>query len=218
MKIKDITLKSSREIEVIESAINFLNKNLFDNKLSNVKVTIQPDTSTKNMTYGWACSQIWSNGKVKAHELNITANALKRPFSEIWITLVHELIHIYAFCTGDPSGATSRQGRYHGKKFKELCDQFYLITEKNESIGYITPHQKMMKEQKEIFMNFKKSCKVNLSQLFKYQRIMFEKESKPKASSTSKYACPCCELSFKAKKGLNLICGECEQKLEEIEG
>ena len=47
MKIKDITLKSSREIEVIESAINFLNKNLFDNKLSNVKVTIQPDTSTK---------------------------------------------------------------------------------------------------------------------------------------------------------------------------
>ena len=32
MKIKDITLKSSREIEVIESAINFLNKNLFDNK------------------------------------------------------------------------------------------------------------------------------------------------------------------------------------------
>ena len=31
MKIKDITLKSSREIEVIESAINFLNKNLFDN-------------------------------------------------------------------------------------------------------------------------------------------------------------------------------------------
>ena len=50
MKIKDITLKSSREIEVIESAINFLNKNLFDNKLSNVKVTIQPDSNTKNLT------------------------------------------------------------------------------------------------------------------------------------------------------------------------
>ncbi|MDE7263233.1 MAG: SprT-like domain-containing protein [Anaeroplasmataceae bacterium] len=218
MKIKDITLKSSREIEVLESAINFLNKNLFDNKLSNIKVTIQPDNNTKNLTYGWACSQIWSNGKIKAHELNITANSLKRPFSEIWITLVHELIHIYAFCTGDPSGATSRQGRYHGKKFKELCDQFFLITEKEQTIGYITPHQKMMKEQKEIFMKFKKSCKANLGLLFKYQRVMYEKISKPKTSTTSKYVCPCCELSFKAKKGLNLICGECEQKLEEIEG
>ncbi|MCM1556206.1 MAG: SprT-like domain-containing protein [Anaeroplasma bactoclasticum] len=218
MKIKDITLKSSKEIEVIESAINFLNKNLFDNKLSNIKVTIQPDFNTKNLSYGWACSQIWSNGKIRAHELNITANALKRPFSEIWITLVHELIHIYAFCTGDPSGATSRQGRYHGKRFKELCDQFFLITEKNETIGYITPHQKMMKEQKEIFMNFKKSCKANLGLLFKYQRVMIEKESKPKPSTNSKYVCPMCELSFKAKKGMYLICGECRHKLEEIEG
>ncbi len=217
MKIKDITLKSSNEIEVIESAINFLNKHLFDNELSNIKVTIQPDTNTKNTTYGWACNGIWSNGKASANELNITANSLKRPFSEIWITLVHELIHIYAFCTGDPTGATSRQGRYHGKRFKELCDQFYLITEKNESIGYITPHQKMMKEQREIYLNFKKSCKVNLARLFKYQRVMFEKSSKPRVSTTSKYVCPMCELSFKAKKGLNLICGDCQEKLKESE-
>ena len=35
MKIKEITLKSGKEIEVIETAINFLNKRLFDNKLSN---------------------------------------------------------------------------------------------------------------------------------------------------------------------------------------
>lgn len=209
MKIKDITLKSSKELEVLESAINFLNKELFDNELSNIKVTIQPDSSSKNMTYGWACSQIWSNGKIKAHELNITANSLKRPFAEIWITLVHELIHIYAFCKGDVNGACSRQGRYHGKKFKELCDKFYLITEKNPQIGYITPHQKMMKEQKEIFSKFKKSSKINLNTLFKYQREMFEKEKKPTESKNSKYTCPCCGLSFTAKKGLSLICGIC---------
>ena len=146
MKIKEITIKSSKEIEVIEKAINYLNKNLFDNKLSKIKVTIQPDTNTKQLTYGWAWNQKWTNGKETIHELNITANNLKRPFNEIWITLVHELIHIYAFSLGDETGATSRQGRYHGKKFKELCDKFYLITEKNESIGYITPHQKLMKE------------------------------------------------------------------------
>ena len=217
MKIKEITLKSSKEIEVLESAINFLNKELFDNKLSKIKVTIQPDTNTKNLTYGWACRQVWSNGKEQAHELNITANSLKRPFDEIWITLVHELIHIYAFCTGDASGGTSRQGRYHGKKFKELCDKFYLITEKNESIGYITPHQKMMKEQKEIYLKFKKNCKYNLGTLFKYQRFFVEKESKPSVSRNSKYKCLCCGIEFTAKKGLQLKCGICDEVLFEEE-
>lgn len=178
--VKEITLKSSKEVQAIESAINFLNKNLFDNKLSNIKVTIQPDSKKTSATYGWACAGIWSNGKQSAHELNITANSLKRPFREIWITLVHELIHIYAYCTGDLTGATSRQGRYHGKKFKELCDKFYLITEKNETIGYITPHQKMMKEQKELYQKFIRSCKIDLRKIFKYQRYFQEKEQAPK--------------------------------------
>jgi len=217
MKLKEITLKSSKEIEVLESAINFLNAELFDNKLSKIKVTIQPDSNFKNLTFGWACSQIWKNGSEVAHELNITANSLKRPFNEIWITLVHELIHIYAFCTGDESGATSRQGRYHGKKFKELCDKFYLITEKNSFIGYTTPHLKMMKEQKEIYLKFKKTCKISLNNLFKYQRYFIEKETKKSVSKTSKYICPCCELTFTAKKGLNLICGCCNNKIKEIE-
>lgn len=52
MKIKEITLKSSKEIEVIEKAISFLNKNLFEDKLNKIKVTIQGDTNTKNKTYG----------------------------------------------------------------------------------------------------------------------------------------------------------------------
>lgn len=214
---KNICLKSSKEIEVLEKAINYLNVNLFDNKLSKIKVTIQADTSKKSMSYGWASCSRWQNGKESAHELNMTANSLKRPFNEIWITLVHELIHIYAYCEGDTQGATSRQGRYHGTKFKALCDRFYLITEKDESIGYITPHQKMMKEQKELFNDFKKKNKYNYAQLFKYQRYQEIKEEKPKKSTTSKYFCSCCEVEFTAKKGLKLICGCCNQPLEEQE-
>lgn len=217
MKTKEITLKSSKEIEVIESAINFLNQRLFDNKLSKIKVTIQADTNGKSLTYGWASSNRWNNGKETIHELNITANSLKRPFNEIWVTLVHELIHIYAFCEGDLSGATSRQGRYHGKKFKELCDKFFLITEKNDVIGYITPHQKLLKEQQDLIKDFKKSCKVNLKNLFKYERTMNFKEVKPKPSNNSKYVCGCCGLKFTAKKGLFLMCGECRCELEEIQ-
>ena len=217
MKIKDITLKSSEEMRVLESAVNFLNMRLFDNALSKIKITIQADTGTKNLSYGWASNGRWRKGEDKAHELNITANSIKRPFSEIWITLVHELIHIYAFCQGDEQGATSRQGRYHGKEFKRLCDKFFLITEKEKTIGYITPHQKMMKEQKALYTEFKKNCKADFSRLFKYERPLEEKIEKPKKpSKNSKYICSCCGTEFTAIKGLKLICALCDEAFEEI--
>ena len=217
MKIKEITLKSSEELRVLESAVNFLNMRLFDNALSKIKITIQADTGTKNLSYGWASNGRWRKGEDKAHELNITANSIKRPFSEIWITLVHELIHIYAFCQGDEQGATSRQGRYHGKEFKRLCDKFYLITEKEKTIGYITPHQKMMKEQKALYTEFKKNCKADFSRLFKYERPLEEKIEKPKKpSKNSKYVCNECGIEFTALKGLKLICALCGEVIEEI--
>lgn len=215
--MKNITMKSAQEIEVLENATNYLNKNLFDNKLSKIKITISPDSNSKRSTYGWAVRSIWKNGEDTAHELNITSNSLKRPFNEIWITLVHELIHIYAFSTGNPTGATSRQGRYHGKEFKELCDKFYLITEKDSGIGYTTPHNKMLPEQKELYNKFLKNNSIKINSLFKYQRNNILKESKSTTkNSTSKYMCQHCGITFTAKKGLSLICGDCKSLIIEI--
>ena len=217
MSIKEITLKSSEELRVLEQAVNFLNKRLFDNELSKVKITIQGDTGNKALSYGWASNGRWRKGEDKAHELNITANSIKRPFCEIWITLVHELIHIYAFCKGDAQGATSRQGRYHGKEFKRLCDKFFLITEKEKTIGYITPHQKMMKEQKALYTEFRKACKADFSRLFKYERPLDDKLTKPKKpSQNSKYVCSECGIEFTAKKDLKIICALCGEAFEEI--
>lgn len=167
---KNVCLNTAKEIDILEKAVNYLNIKLFDNELSKVKITIAPDNG-KISTYGWAGCGFWKNQQERAHELNITANSLKRPFKEIWVTLVHELIHIYAYSTGDTTGATSRQGRYHGKKFKELCDKFYLYTEKDDTIGYVTPHCKLLKEQQELYKNFTKPYKNLLPHLFKYQRI-----------------------------------------------
>ena len=49
---RNVCLKSSKEIEILEKAINFLNHNLFEGKLSKIKVTIQADNSKKSSTYG----------------------------------------------------------------------------------------------------------------------------------------------------------------------
>lgn len=36
----------------------------------------------------------------------------------------------------------------------------------------------------------------------------------PKRSSTRKYVCPCCGNSVRATKAVNLICGDCMEKME----
>lgn len=35
----------------------------------------------------------------------------------------------------------------------------------------------------------------------------------PKRSSTRKYQCPCCKNSVRATKAINLICGDCMEKM-----
>lgn len=39
----------------------------------------------------------------------------------------------------------------------------------------------------------------------------------PKRSSTRKYVCPCCKNSVRATKAVNLICGDCMEKMEVVE-
>ncbi len=39
----------------------------------------------------------------------------------------------------------------------------------------------------------------------------------PKRSSTRKYVCPCCKQSIRATKEVNIICGDCMEKMEVAE-
>lgn len=44
-------------------------------------------------------------------------------------------------------------------------------------------------------------------------------QSKPgtkRPSSTRKLVCPCCGLSVRATKTVNILCGDCMQKMEEV--
>lgn len=51
-------------------------------------------------------------------------------------TLLHEAAHAYAFANKIQD--TSRQGRWHNKKFATLAEQFGCIVEPNVQIGHVT--------------------------------------------------------------------------------
>lgn len=142
---EQMTKFNQERMIILEEIVEQLNDIVFDNKLSKLIITLEEDKNSNNLTYGYVqqnhCYNISCNQNF--HKLNITTNSIEN-LKQVFITIFHELIHIYAYdVLNDSNGACSRQGRYHGKKFKELCDKFDLYTEKNDKIGYITPHNKM---------------------------------------------------------------------------
>jgi hypothetical protein len=106
-------------IEALEGAHAHLNGTLFGGRLKTSPV-ITVQTKGRKKALGWYWSGRWVNGSGHPAELNMSAEDLKRPYSEVLETLVHEMCHQAA----DESGVkdTSRSGAYHNKKFRALAE------------------------------------------------------------------------------------------------
>lgn len=103
-----------------------------------------PDTvivvGTRAGVYGHFAHRRWvprdGNGDAR-HEVMIEANGLQRGGRLVFETLLHEAVHALAEARGIKD--TSRGGRYHNARFKDLAESMGLVTERHGSIGCITP-------------------------------------------------------------------------------
>jgi hypothetical protein len=68
------------------------------------------------------------------HELMIGGEGLRRGADEVFATLLHEAAHALARARGIQD--TSRQGRYHNKRFKQLGEELGLVIERDPRIGW----------------------------------------------------------------------------------
>lgn len=71
---------------------------------------------------------------VYVHELMIGGEGLRRGAGEVFATLLHEAAHALARVRGIQD--TSRQGRYHNKRFKQLAEELGLVIERDPRIGW----------------------------------------------------------------------------------
>lgn len=71
------------------------------------------------------------------HEILISSESLGLGAQQVLTTLIHECAHAYAF--GKDIKDTSRQGRFHNRKFETIASGMGLITEEDSSIGHRTP-------------------------------------------------------------------------------
>ncbi len=109
--------------------------------------TLQDDVvltmgGTSRLTYGWFAEGAWRYGDRHVHELFLNADRRVPHQSvsvaeDVLVTLLHEACHVWAQLSDVRD--TSRDGRYHNRRFAETALTIGLAVEKDTVIGHRTP-------------------------------------------------------------------------------
>lgn len=204
-------INSESAISEMYKAFNKLNETFYNNELPEVMIVIF-ETARKN-AYGWFTpSKVWTDKEktTEMHEIAMSAEYMNRDWITVMQTLHHEMIHLY--CHINNIKDTSRNGRYHNKKFKEACEAHGLkfdIVEPDKKIGW--SQTVLTEESKRIIAE---DFGLN-PESFKMARAIPQKSATPR--NRSKYTCENCEYSLRGKGGLNITCSDCESELIEVQ-
>jgi hypothetical protein len=97
---------------------------------------------TSRPAYGWFVERAWRYGDRHVHELFLNADRrvphrLVSVAEDVLVTLLHEACHVWAQLSGVRD--TSRDGRYHNRRFAEIALAIGLAVEKDSVVGHRTP-------------------------------------------------------------------------------
>ena len=98
-------MQISEATAFLEEAYQALNVRFFQGTLPPVVITIQSSPKAYGHYTTW---DAWHEGKEGYREINIGAETLDRPVSEIMSTMTHEMVHHY--CAVNNIKDTSRNG------------------------------------------------------------------------------------------------------------
>lgn len=105
-------------------------------EVPDVVVTLGTGRVSMGMKLGHFAASSWTHDGTDVHELFVGAEGLSRGAQALMGTLLHEACHAWAENVGIKD--TSRQGRYHNRKFAELAEQVGIEVAHSESLGWST--------------------------------------------------------------------------------
>lgn len=211
------TTKMSRAVSQLEHIFNALNTDFFDGELPTPIITVQ----SKPGTYGHSSvAKVWQRPEDNAYELNIAAEVLNYPIEETLDTMIHEMCHLY--CREHGIQEVSRGGKYHNKRFKEVAEAHGLTCVRCGQYGWnTTPNDGLVAYALEKGWSEIRIGRSSLPPMIRLgaggtAQAGQQPEGGKRPSSTRKLACPCCGQSVRATKAVNILCGDCMQKMEEV--
>lgn len=170
------------DINIAKLAVQYIEKML---KLNIGLGVVVLDDNRKN------CTKSYYNNNT----LYINANT----GNEFVKLVLHEIVHMVADSRNIM--CTSKNGRYHNKKYKQIANKLGLKVENVESSGFcdiIIPIQL-----------YDIVNKINDTMVNREGQIEISDSELKKKCSTRKYICPSCQNSIRATKDVNIICGDC---------
>lgn len=216
------TIKTSRAAGQLEKMFRALNTRFFEGKLPEPVITLKKTPGA----YGHiTCDKTWHTAVGDRYEINLGTGTLTRPIEETTATLLHEMCHLYNMENGIQD--TSRGNTYHNKKFKATAEAHGLEVAHDKRIGWsiTSPSLELLEFVEQQGWTALQMTDANIQDIFdllggsRSPKGTSGGESDPnrkppkKPSSTRKYICPKCGCSCRATKVINIICGDCMEKM-----
>lgn len=202
----------------LNKIFTMLNETYFENELSKPVITIQ---STPKAYGHVSCGKVWNSDGEDRHELNIGAGTLARPIEQTVATMLHEMVHLWNMHKSIKD--TSRGCTYHNTKFRDEAVKRDLIIEHHPTYGWTitTPSDTLIqwcidRELEEIKVSRFDGLRIAPPTDDDEDDDRHGGTTTPpiakKVSSSRKYVCPCCGVSVRATRTVDIICGECYTK------
>lgn len=211
--------KMSRLTGQLEKIFRMLNEDLFNGELPTPIITVIPTSRAYAHYTPW---DAWTSKDEYKREINISSAYLARPLEEVIASLLHEMVHMYNDCVLNVQD-TSNKGVYHNKNFKREAETHGLIVTRSEKYGYshTAPSDMLI----EWILNHDELREIELCRVIPGNVLVGVGtktgngdgvQVKPTSNSHHrKYICPRCGNSCRATKQINLICGDCLERMIE---
>ena len=95
-----------------------------------------PARASGTLRWGHFAHSQWQHGPDRLPEVLVSGEGLSRTPAEVLTTLLHEATHGLAYVRSIAD--TSRQGRWHNKRFALLAAELGLVTARSDKLGWST--------------------------------------------------------------------------------
>ncbi len=123
---------ASRLLAVLEDTWTAIRHN--HGEIPPVVIIIASGTASKQAKWGHHAPRRWHHASTEHAEVMISGEGLRREPREVLATLLHEAAHVLADARGITD--TSRQGRYHNRKYALLAAELGLDVAEDSQFGW----------------------------------------------------------------------------------
>ena len=190
----------------LQAAFDHFNMELFELKLPPVMFTLTRRTGAHGYFHA---EQFKHRDGDATHEIALNPNTMDRDIRAVLATLVHEMTHLEQQEYGKPS-----KGGHHNMEWANMMQCVGLTPTDTGAEG-----GKMTGRKVTHMIDEGGPFDVAMSELMPFDIPYFTQprgkaEGKKKDLSKVKHTCPSCDAKAWAKAGANLMCGDCEERME----